>query len=103
MWKPQGKVQCVAWFIETKSDAQVRRNFGIQYGREPPPRPNVRAWYASIMETSSVGHKFGACRTSVSDANVAFGIGLFLYEPGYTLNFPLWRPHFSTNLRHLEN
>ncbi|GBM24469.1 hypothetical protein AVEN_41113-1 [Araneus ventricosus] len=31
------------------------------------------------------------------------GIGLCLYELCYTLNFFLWCPYFSSNLRHLEN
>ncbi|GBO36041.1 hypothetical protein AVEN_264703-1 [Araneus ventricosus] len=73
MWTPQAKVECVAWFIEAKSDVQVRRNFGTQYGREPPSRPTIRAWYASVTETSSVGYKLGESHPSVSEANIAFG------------------------------
>ncbi|GBM12954.1 hypothetical protein AVEN_164007-1 [Araneus ventricosus] len=35
-WTPQKKAQCVALFIETKSDTQMQRHFWIQYGREQP-------------------------------------------------------------------
>ncbi|GBL94969.1 hypothetical protein AVEN_187482-1 [Araneus ventricosus] len=42
------KAQCVAWFIETKSDTQVQRNILIQYGREPLSQPTVCVWYYVI-------------------------------------------------------
>src|SRR5207253_7428627 len=36
MATPQQKAQCVAWFIETKSDTQTQRNFRTKYGVDPP-------------------------------------------------------------------
>ncbi|GBM35614.1 hypothetical protein AVEN_121055-1 [Araneus ventricosus] len=57
MWTSQEKTQCVAWFIDTKSDTQAQRNFRTQYGREPPSRPTLRAWHTSFMEKGNVLHK----------------------------------------------
>ena len=34
MTTPQEKVQCVSWFIETKSDFQTQRNYRSKYGRD---------------------------------------------------------------------
>ena len=34
----QEKVQCVSWFMETKSVIQAQRNFTRKYGRKPPAR-----------------------------------------------------------------
>ena len=31
----QEKVQCVFWFVETKSDVQIQRNYKSKYGRDP--------------------------------------------------------------------
>ncbi|GBN34702.1 hypothetical protein AVEN_241143-1 [Araneus ventricosus] len=100
---PQEKAQFVAWFIKTKFDIQVQRNFRIQYGIEPPPRPTIRAWYTSLLETGSVLHKQGPVTHLFQRLTLLLGIGLWLYELGYTPGFLLWRQHFSLNLRHLEN
>ena len=42
MTTPQEKVQCVSWFIETKSDVQTQQNYRSKYGRDPPSRPSIR-------------------------------------------------------------
>ncbi|GBL97025.1 hypothetical protein AVEN_254079-1 [Araneus ventricosus] len=102
MWTPQEKAQCVAWFIETKSDTKVQRNFRNQYGREPPSRPTIPAWYMSFMETGSVLHKQGVVTHLFQPPTLHLGIGLCLYKPGYTLSFLLRRPHFFVKLRQLE-
>jgi hypothetical protein len=47
------KAQCVAWFIETKSDIQVQRNFRITFNKDPPSRPSIRRWHKNVMETGS--------------------------------------------------
>ena len=39
MTTPQEKAQCVSWFIDTKSDVQIQRNYRSKYGRDPPSRP----------------------------------------------------------------
>uniref|UniRef100_A0A2L2YSL7 DUF4817 domain-containing protein n=1 Tax=Parasteatoda tepidariorum TaxID=114398 RepID=A0A2L2YSL7_PARTP len=70
MWTPQQKAQCVSWFIETKSDTQVQRNFRTNFQRDPPSRPSIRAWHTSFMSTGSVLHKSGAGRPSTSPENV---------------------------------
>ena len=54
MTPAQEKVQCVSWFIETKSDVQTQRNYKSKYGRDPPSRPSIRLWHKKFMETGSV-------------------------------------------------
>ncbi|GFY14282.1 hypothetical protein TNCV_3614701 [Trichonephila clavipes] len=51
------KVQCVAWFIETKSVTQTQRNYRTTYGESPPPRSSILEWYHKFMTTGSVEHK----------------------------------------------
>ena len=34
MTTPQEKAQCVFWFIETKSDVHIQRNYKSKYGRD---------------------------------------------------------------------
>ena len=34
MTTPQEKVQCVSWFIETKSDVLTQQNYRSKYGRD---------------------------------------------------------------------
>jgi hypothetical protein len=48
------KAQCVAWFIETKSDIQVQRNSRTTFNKDPPSRPSIRRWHKKFMETGSV-------------------------------------------------
>ena len=57
MTTPQEKAQCVSWFIETKSDTQVQRNFRTKYGKVPPARSSIREWHKKFMDTGSVLHK----------------------------------------------
>ena len=54
MTTPQEKVQCLSWFIETKSDVQTQRNYKTNYGRDPPSRPSIRLWHKKFMETGKV-------------------------------------------------
>ena len=42
MTTPQEKVQCVSWFIETKSDVQTQQNYRSKCGRDPPSCPSIR-------------------------------------------------------------
>ena len=39
MTTPQEKAQCVSWFIETKSNVQIQRNYRSKYERDAPLRP----------------------------------------------------------------
>ena len=50
----QVKVQCVSWFIETKSDVQTQQNYRSKYGRDPPSGPSIRLWHKKFMETGTV-------------------------------------------------
>ncbi|KAG8261353.1 hypothetical protein J6590_074595, partial [Homalodisca vitripennis] len=52
----QEKAQCVEWYIETKSDIVVQRRFRTRYGRHPPSRNSIRAWYDKFMLTGSIKH-----------------------------------------------
>ncbi|GBN61981.1 hypothetical protein AVEN_268782-1 [Araneus ventricosus] len=81
MWTPQEKFQCVAWFLETKSDAKVQWNFGTQYGREPLSQPIIPAWYRSFMETGSVLHKWGLVTHPFQTLTLYLGIGLSALSP----------------------
>lgn len=35
-------MQCVAWFIEIKSDTQVERKFIMPYGKADPSLPSIK-------------------------------------------------------------
>ena len=54
MVTPREKVQCVYWFIETKSDVQTQRRYRTKYGKNPPSRSSIRRWHKKFMETGSV-------------------------------------------------
>ena len=54
MATPQEKVQCVSWFIETKSDVPTQQKYRTKYGRDPPPGPSIHRWYKKFIETGSV-------------------------------------------------
>ena len=49
MTTPQEKAQCVSWFIKTKSDVQIQRNYRSKYGRNPPLRSSIRLWHKKFM------------------------------------------------------
>ena len=49
MVTPQEKVQCVSWFIETKSDVQRTKN-----GKDPPSCSSIGRWHKKFMKTGSV-------------------------------------------------
>ena len=42
MITPQEKAQCVAWFIETKSDIQTQRNYTTKYAKQTPASQSIR-------------------------------------------------------------
>ncbi|GBN58787.1 hypothetical protein AVEN_184971-1 [Araneus ventricosus] len=102
MWTPWEKAQCVAWFIETKFHTQVYRKFLTLWKGTTVPT-NYLAWYTSFMETGSVFHKQGRVAHLFQTQTLHLGIGLCLYEPGYTQSILLCYPHFSSNLRDLED
>ena len=54
MTTPQEKVQCLSWFIKTKSDVQTQRNYRSKYGRDPQSRPSICLWHKKFMETGTV-------------------------------------------------
>ena len=60
----------VSWFIETKSDLQIQRNFRTKYGRDPPSRPSIRAWYKKFMETGTVFDKGRCGRRRTSEESI---------------------------------
>ena len=59
----------MSWFIETKSDVQIQRNYRSKYGRDPPSRPSIRLWHKKFMETRTVfdTRRSGRPRTSEED------------------------------------
>ena len=70
MTTPQGKAQCVSWFIETKSDVQTQRNYRSKYGRDPPSRPSIRLWRKKFMETGIVFNTRRSGRPRTSEENI---------------------------------
>ncbi|GBM74593.1 hypothetical protein AVEN_228046-1 [Araneus ventricosus] len=103
MWTPPEKAQCVACFIETKSDIQVQRTVGqsMEENHHPDRLSGLgihHLWQQVVFSINrgQVAHLF-------QTSTLHLDIGLCLYEPGYTKSFLMWRPHFSVNLRHLES
>ncbi|GBL82645.1 hypothetical protein AVEN_263719-1 [Araneus ventricosus] len=84
MWTPQEKAQCIAWFIETKSDAQVQRKFVTRYVREPQSRPTIQARYTPFIQVVFAINR-GQAAHLFRKLTLDLGIGLCLYEPGYTV------------------
>ena len=66
----QEKAQCVQWLMETKSPTQTQRNYRRRYGKAPPSRPSLKAWYDKFMETGSVGDKQRCGRPKTADETV---------------------------------
>ncbi|GBM09733.1 hypothetical protein AVEN_101785-1 [Araneus ventricosus] len=102
MWTQQEKTQCVARFIESP---MLKCNETLGHSMEGNQSPDqlfrlgIRHSWKQIVFSINRGlvtHLFQIL-------TLHLGIGLCLYEPGYTLNFLLWRPHFSSNLHLLEN
>ena len=70
MTTPQEKAQCVSWFIKTKSDVQIQRNYRSKYGRDPPSRPSIRLWHKKFMETGTVFDTRRSGRPRTSEENI---------------------------------
>ena len=70
MTTPQEKAQCVSWFIETKSDVQIQRNYRSKYGRDPLSRPSIRLWHKKFMETGRVFDTRRSGRPRTSEENI---------------------------------
>ena len=66
MTTPQKKVQCVCWFIETKSDVQTQQNYKSKYGKDPPSCLSICLWHKKFMETGTMfdTRRSGQPRTS---------------------------------------
>ncbi|KAG7172020.1 putative Helix-turn-helix domain-containing protein 4 [Homarus americanus] len=50
----QEKVQCVVWFAERKPVTTVQGQFCQRFGKEPPSKPSIRAWFQKFLETGSI-------------------------------------------------
>ncbi|GBM45625.1 hypothetical protein AVEN_204755-1 [Araneus ventricosus] len=59
MASPEKRAQCVAWFIETKSDIQTQRNYLTMYGEISPSRSSIHERYHKFMTMENVNHKKG--------------------------------------------
>ena len=66
----QEKVQCVSWFIETKSDVQTQQNYRSKYGRDPPSGPSIRLWHKKFMETGTVFNTRRSERQKTYEENI---------------------------------
>ena len=54
MTTPQEKVQCVSWFIKTKSDVQSQINFIAKYVKRAPARQSIRNWHKLFVGTGTL-------------------------------------------------
>jgi hypothetical protein len=83
----RGKAQCVAWFIETKSDIQVQRNFRT-FNKDPPSRSSIRWWHKNVMETVCtsliilVG--LGRVKKTLSESRRRFNVHQQINQEGIT-------------------
>ena len=80
MTTPQEKVQCVSWFIETKSDVQTQRNNRSKYGRDPPSRPSIRLWHKKFIKTGTVFDTRRSGRPRTSEENCKASLSTFSYK-----------------------
>uniref|UniRef100_UPI0035901D9E thioredoxin domain-containing protein 17 isoform X4 n=1 Tax=Myxine glutinosa TaxID=7769 RepID=UPI0035901D9E len=85
MATPQEKFQCVEWFIETRSDTQVQRNFRTRYGRKPPSRTSIREWHKKFKETGSCQKQKSTGRPRTSAADVERVRESFQQNPGKSI------------------
>ncbi|KAJ4441813.1 hypothetical protein ANN_11672 [Periplaneta americana] len=83
MWTPQEMAQCVTWFIETRSDAQVQRHVQTQNAREPPSRPTIRKWHRklNLIETGSVLRQKGSGRRNSNAQDIERVQDAFVRRP----------------------
>lgn len=51
MATPVEKAKCVLWLESTQSVSTVQRRYRAQYGKSPPTRPCIYAWYKKFSET----------------------------------------------------
>ena len=77
----QKKVQCVSWFIETKSNVQNQRNYRSKYGRDPPSRPSICLWHKKFMETVTVFNTRRRGRPRTSEENIEHVRQAFQHSP----------------------
>ncbi|CAB3374993.1 uncharacterized protein LOC135941959 [Cloeon dipterum] len=71
MTTPVEKAKCVLWLESTQSVSTVQRRYQAQYGKTPPSRACVYAWYKKFSETGCLCPKSTASRPgSVSDETV---------------------------------
>lgn len=75
------KAQCVQWFIQTKSDTQTRRNFRNRYGRDPPSRSSIRAWYDKFLLTGSLLDKRRSGRPKTPNDSIRRVRETFTHSP----------------------
>lgn len=75
------KAQCVEWYIQSKSDIAVQRTFRRRYGRRPPSRNSIRAWYDKFMLTGSLQHLKGNGRPKIQNELIENVQQLFLHDP----------------------
>jgi len=85
----QEKVQCVSWYIETKSDVETQRNYRTKYGKDPPSCPSIRAWHRKFIETGSVSDKERDQRSTTSDEHIDRERQSFDHSPRNTMQLEL--------------
>ncbi|KAG8227304.1 hypothetical protein J437_LFUL004853 [Ladona fulva] len=64
------KAFCVLAFHETKSVVTVQRQFRGKYGKTPPSKPAIRAWYERFVTEGCLCKHKSVGRSPVSAATV---------------------------------
>ena len=81
MTTAQEKVQCVSWFIKTKSDIQTQRNYIIKYAKQAPACQLICNWHKQFMETGTVLHKLRSGRPRTSEEDIKHIHQTFSHSP----------------------
>jgi len=68
MATPVEKAKCVLWLESTQSVSTVQRRYQAQYGKTPPSRASVYAWYKKFSETGCLCPKSRAASVSEETA-----------------------------------
>jgi hypothetical protein len=81
MASPQERAQCVVWFSETKSPITVQRNNRHVFGKDPPNKKTIKAWYDKFLAAGSVLRQSGSGKKHKSDETVEHVMEAFHRSP----------------------
>lgn len=100
-FKVQEKMQCVSWYIQTKSTTTVRRNFHPNYGKNPPARTEILSLVENCSSQSSAENTTGRQRPSESEKMVQIASTYFHTHPLQSLRTAAL--NFTTSYAAIQN